>query len=71
MSEPIKRPDHLALSQEALAEAVLHAKRASSLAYNTGNSASGHAQAGTLWADIARSAAALAAVTAALPTANP
>lgn len=70
MSEQTRQA-HLAVAGDALREAVLHAKRASSLAYNTGNSASGHAQAGTLWADIARSAAALAAVTAALPTANP
>ncbi|MGW4139359.1 hypothetical protein ACWELV_21590 [Streptomyces mirabilis] len=59
---PKTRQDYLDIADEALREASLLAKRAASAAYGQGrhNETQDHAAAGALWADVARSAAAVA-----------
>lgn len=62
MPEPKTRQDYLTLADKALRQAVLHAEQAASLAYGTTRhtETQSHTAAGALWADIARSAAAIA-----------
>jgi len=64
VAEPTRR-DYLTIADEALREAVLHAKRAGTTAYGTErhSETQAHAAAGALWTDIARSATALANTT--------
>jgi hypothetical protein len=61
VAEPTRR-DYLTIADEALREAVLHAKRAGTTAYGTErhSETQAHAAAGALWTDVARSAAVLA-----------
>lgn len=63
MPEPKTRQDYLDIADKALRQAVLHAEIAANTAYGTTRhtETQAHAAAGALWADIARSATALAA----------
>jgi hypothetical protein len=63
VAEPKTRQDYLDIADKALRQAVLHAEIAANTAYGTTRhtETQAHAAAGALWADIARSAAVLAA----------
>ncbi|MFE2466253.1 hypothetical protein [Streptomyces mirabilis] len=62
MPKPQTRQDYLYIADEALREASALAKRAANAAYGQGrhNETQDHAAASAAWADVARSAAAIA-----------